>query len=242
MASCGLCYRLETGADVRIRHLLGSGHLKQIVAFAAGFDLVAINEAQQIPAIGTGLKVLVDQCPDLRIIATGSSSFDLAGAVGEPLTGRKRTLTLFPLSQMELKQRFNSYNLRQRLEEYLIYGSYPEIAMTEGRKEKNEILEELAGSYLLKDVLALDRILSSRTLVDLLKLIAFQVGSEVSLNELATQVKLDSSVNGHQNSAPSRRKNGGNPIRVQLLNWLHRITILISPDRRQIIPRGQDHD
>ena len=191
LASCGLRYRLETGDDVRIRHLLGSGDLKQIVAFAEGYDLVAIDEAQQIPDIGMGLKILVDHLPDLRIIATGSSSFDLAGAIGEPLTGRKRTLTLFPISQMELKQQFNSYDLRQRLDEYLIYGSYPEIVVTEGRKEKIELLEELSGSYLLKDVLALERIRSSRTLLDLLKLVAFQVGSEVSLNELATQVKLD---------------------------------------------------
>jgi predicted AAA+ superfamily ATPase len=189
--SCGLRYRLETGDDVRIRNLLGSGDLKQIVAFAEGFEIVAIDEAQQIPDIGMGLKILVDHLPALRIIATGSSSFDLAGAIGEPLTGRKRTLTLFPISQIELKRKFNSYDLRQRLEEYLVYGSYPETVMADGRKEKIELLEELVGSYLLKDVLAMDRIRSSRTLLDLLKLIAFQVGSEVSLNELATQVKLD---------------------------------------------------
>jgi predicted AAA+ superfamily ATPase len=189
--SCGLRYRLETGDDVRIRNLLGSGDLKQIVAFAEGFELVAIDEAQQIHDIGMGLKILVDHLPALRIIATGSSSFDLTGAIGEPLTWRKQTLTLFPISQMELKRKFNSYDLRQRLEEYLVYGSYPETVMAEGRKEKIELLEELVGSYLLKDVLAMDRIRSSRTLLDLLKLIAFQVGSEVSLNELATQVKLD---------------------------------------------------
>ena len=191
LSSCDLRYRLETGDDVRIRHLMGSGDLKQITAIAEGFDLIAIDEAQQIPDIGMGLKILIDHVPNLRVIATGSSSFDLAGAVGEPLTGRKRTITLFPISQLELKQKFNSYDLRQRLEEYLIYGSYPEVVVNEGRKEKIELLEELAGSYLLKDVLALERVRSSRTLLDLLKLIAFQVGSEVSLNELATQVKMD---------------------------------------------------
>ena len=191
LASCGLRYRLETGDDIRIRHLLGSGDLKQIVAFAEGFELVAIDEAQQIPGVGMGLKILVDHLPDLRIIASGSSSFDLAGAVGEPLTGRKQTLTLFPISQMELQQRFNRYDLRQQLEEYLVYGSYPEVVLTEGRREKIALLEELVGSYLMKDVLALERIRSSRTLVDLLKLIAFQVGNEVSLTELATQVRLD---------------------------------------------------
>jgi len=142
LASCGLRYRLETGDDVRIRHLLGSGDLKQIVAFAEGFDLVAIDEAQQIPGVGMGLKILVDQLPDLRIIATGSSSFDLTGAVGEPLTGRKQTLTLFPISQMELKQRFNSYDLRQRLEEYLVYGSYPEVVVTEGRRVPSPVKNE----------------------------------------------------------------------------------------------------
>jgi len=191
LASCGLRYRLETGDDIRIRHLLGSGDLENIVAFAEGFELVAIDEAQQIPGIGMGLKILVDHLPKLRIVATGSSSFDLAAAVGEPLTGRKRTHTLYPISQLELTQKFNRHDLRQRLEEFLIYGSYPEIVVTVGRKEKIELLEELSGSYLLKDVLALDRIRSSRTLVDLLKLIAFQVGNEVSLNKLATQVKLD---------------------------------------------------
>jgi uncharacterized protein len=191
LASCGQRFRLETGDDVRIRHLLGSGDLKQIVSFADGFDLVAIDEAQEIAGIGVGLKILADHLPNLRIIATGSSSFDLAGAVGEPLTGRKRTVILFPIGQMELKQTFNRYDLRERLEEFLIYGSYPEIVVTEGRKNKIELLEELVGSYLLKDVLALERIRSSRTLVDLLKLIAFQVGSEVSMNELGTQVKLD---------------------------------------------------
>jgi uncharacterized protein len=191
LSSCGLRYRLETGDDVRIRNLMGSGDLMQITSIADGFELIAIDEAQRVPGIGMGLKILVDHVPNLRVIATGSSSFDLAGSVGEPLTGRKRTLTLFPISQLELKQKLNNYDLRQRLDEYLIYGSYPEVVVNEGRKEKIELLEELAGSFLLKDVLALERIRSSRTLMDLLKLIAFQVGSEVSLNELATQVKLD---------------------------------------------------
>lgn len=189
--SCGLRYRLETGDDIRLRHLLGFGDLKQIVSMAEGFDLVAIDEAQQVPDIGLGLKILVDHVPNLRVIATGSSSFDLAGAVGEPLTGRKKTIILFPVSQMELRRRFNSFDLRRRLDDFLIFGSYPEVVLKEAKKEKIEILEELVGSYLLKDVLALERIRSSRTLLALLKLIAFQVGTQVSLNELATQVKLD---------------------------------------------------
>ncbi len=191
LSASNLRYRLETGDDIRIQHLLGSADLQQIVAFAEGYDIIAIDEAQQIPGVGTGLKILVDHCPRVRVIATGSSSFDLAGAAGEPLTGRKRTATLFPISQMELRSTMNDFDLRENLPEYLLYGSYPEVVTSTSRKEKIEYLEELVGSYLLKDLLAVERIKSSRTLLDLIKLVAFQVGSEVSLNELATQVRLD---------------------------------------------------
>ncbi len=114
LQGCGLRYRLETGDNIRMQHLLGSADLQEIMAFAEGYDLIAIDEAQQIPGIGTGLKLLVDHRPDLRIIATGSSSFDLAGAVGEPLTGRKRTATLYPISQMELAATLNRFDLKER--------------------------------------------------------------------------------------------------------------------------------
>jgi predicted AAA+ superfamily ATPase len=191
LKTSNLRYRLETGDDIRMRHLLGSADLQQIVSFADGYDIIAVDEAQQIPGIGTGLKILVDHCPQVRVIATGSSSFDLAGAVGEPLTGRKRTAILYPISQMELRSTMSDFDLREKLPEYLLYGSYPEVVTAAGRKEKIDYLEELVGSYLLKDLLAVERIKLSRTLLDLLKLVAFQVGSEVSLNELATQVRLD---------------------------------------------------
>jgi len=191
LQNCGLRYRLETGDNIRMQHLLGSADLERILAFAEGYQVVAIDEAQEILGIGTGLKLLVDHRPDLRIIATGSSSFDLAGAVGEPLTGRKRTATLYPISQLELIATLNRFDLKERLPEFLVYGSYPELVMAASRRERIEYLEELADSYLLKDILAHERIRASRPMLDLLKLVAFQVGSEVSLNELATQVRLD---------------------------------------------------
>ena len=191
LQSCGLRYRLETGDNIRMSHLLGSADLKEILAFAEGYDIIAVDEAQQIPDIGMGLKILVDHRPDLRVIATGSSSFDLAGAIGEPLTGRKRTATLYPVSQMELRSTMNNFDLKEQLPDFLIYGSYPEVVTAASRKERIEYLEELAGSYLLKDLLSHERIRASRPMLDLLKLVAFQVGGEVSLNELATQVRLD---------------------------------------------------
>ena len=111
--------------------------------------------------------------------------------IGEPLTGRKRTAILYPLSQKELLEEYNRYELKENIEKFLIFGAYPEALTAKTQKEKIIILEEIVNSYLLKDVLALDRIKNSNQLLKLLKLLAFQVGSEVSFNELATQIKLN---------------------------------------------------
>jgi len=139
-----------------------------------------------------GLKILVDQIPTIRIIATGSSSFELAGQVGEPLTGRKTTLTLYPIAQLELsKNVFNATELKEKLQDYLIYGSYPEVIDEPTQKGKIQIIEELVNSYLLKDVLTLADVKGSKILTSILKLLAFQVGSQVSLNEIANSVNID---------------------------------------------------
>ena len=102
LAGTSLKYRLDSGDNIRTQQVLGSQDFSQILAYVEGYELVAIDEAQAIPNIGMGLKIIVDQVPGIRVIATGSSSFELAGQVGEPLTGRKRTLTLFPMAQAEL--------------------------------------------------------------------------------------------------------------------------------------------
>lgn len=182
---------LVSGDDIRVQHILSSRDFRQILGFAEGYDLLAIDEAQEIPNVGTGLKILVDQMPGIRIIATGSSSFELTGQVGEPLTGRKRTLILSPIAQSELLTMHNRFELREQLEDYLVYGSYPEVLLAQTKVEKIETITEIANAYLLRDVLAFERIRYSRTLADLLKLLAFQVGSEVSFNELATRLGID---------------------------------------------------
>jgi predicted AAA+ superfamily ATPase len=184
-------YKLNSGDDIRVQQVLSSQDFTKIIDYASGYDLIAIDEAQQIPNIGMGLKIIVDQMKDIKVIATGSSSFDLAGAVGEPLTGRKTTITLYPVAQLELLSIYNRYELKEKLDEFLIFGSYPEVITTKNKRGKIAVLEEIVNSYLLKDILALERVKNSRVLLDLLKLIAFQVGSEVSLNELATHIKLD---------------------------------------------------
>lgn len=189
--STTLKYKLDSGDNIAVQHILGSQNFDLLNDYCHGYELIAIDEAQQIKNIGMGLKILVDHNPNLKIIVTGSSSFDLSQKIGEPLTGRKRTITLYPFSQQELLAKLNKHELREKFEDFLIFGSYPEVVTAEKNKEKIEILTELVNLYLLKDVLALERIRGSKELLDLLKLLAFQVGGEVSLNELALHIKKD---------------------------------------------------
>jgi uncharacterized protein len=183
--------RYDSGENIRIREVFETPDFKRLLEYAQGNDLIVIDEAQKITKVGEGLKIIVDQVPEIRIIATGSSSFDLAGQLGEPLTGRKRTVTLYPISQLELSRMFTPFELRERLDDYLIYGGYPEVVVTENREDKRELLDELVDSYLLKDILELDRMKSSKIILDLLRLLAFQIGNEVSFNELSNSLGID---------------------------------------------------
>ena len=186
-----LKYKLDSGDNINTQHILGSENFNRIREYASGYELIAIDEAQRIPNIGQGLKILVDQVPNIKVIATGSSSFELLGQVGEPLTGRKNTLTLYPLSQKELGVLYNRHELKEQMSTWLVYGGYPRIVTTSSKKEKERLLHELVHSYLLKDILELERVKSSKILLDLLRLIAFQIGGEVSLNELSSQLAID---------------------------------------------------
>jgi hypothetical protein len=186
-----LKYKLVSGDHLSTQRILGSQEMDKLGEFVAGYELLAVDEAQHVPNIGMGLKILVDQFPDLYVIATGSASFALAGQIGEPLTGRKRTLVLYPLSQMELVRLYNPHELKTRLAEYLVFGSFPEVLTANTKERKRERLEELVDSYLFKDILALENVKSPKTLLDLLRLVAFQVGSEVSLSELGRQLGLN---------------------------------------------------
>ncbi len=186
-----LKYKIDSGDNIRVRQILGSQDFKQIFEYVEGYELYAIDEAQQVPSIGTALKILVDNIKGMHIIATGSSSFDLSSMTGEPLTGRKTTILIYPFAQKELLNLYNRFELKERLEDFLIFGSYPDVINAASKKEKIEVLEELVGSYLLKDVLAIDNLKSSKTLMDILKLLAFQVGNLVSFNEIAVNLRID---------------------------------------------------
>lgn len=186
-----LKYKLDSGDNIRTQEVLSSQDFSLILSYVEGYDLVAIDEAQQISNIGMGLKIIIDQAPDVRVIATGSSSFDLSNQIGEPLTGRKTTITLYPVAQLELLDKYNKFELKQKLGDFLIFGSYPEVITVQTRDEKIAVLQEVVNSYLLKDILSFEKVKSSQTIFNLLKLLAFQVGNQVSLNELAINLSID---------------------------------------------------
>ena len=150
--------------------------------------LLVIDEAQKVNNIGINLKLIVDHIKDVKVIATGSSAFDLAQNIGEPLTGRKYTLKLFPMAQLELLQMENRAQTEANLENRLIYGSYPEIVLIQDNREKERYLKEIISSYLYKDILELEGLRHSGKIVKLLQLIAFHIGKEVSYSELGMQL------------------------------------------------------
>lgn len=186
-----LRYKSDSGENMLVQNVLSSSDFELIKEFCRGYELLIIDEVQNIPSVGKGLKIIVDHVPSIRVIATGSSSFDLANKIGESLVGRQRTLKLFPISLLELSQHYNRVELHEQLEKFLIYGLYPEVLTQPTNTEKARYLVELVNTYLGKDILALENIRSPRLLLDLLRLLAFQVGSEVSLNELANTLKID---------------------------------------------------
>lgn len=184
-------FHLVNGEDIYIRQVLSSQSIDKLRDFVGKKKWLIIDEAQKIPSIGLNLKLIVDHVPGTRVIATGSSSFDLASQVGEPLTGRKWSLRLFPLSQMELSLKENPAETAARLENRLIYGSYPEVVLSEDNQLRRRYLKEIIASYLYKDILELEGLRHSDKLVRLLQLLAFQIGKEVSFTELGAQLGLN---------------------------------------------------
>lgn len=151
--------------------------------------LVLIDEAQRVGTIGLTIKLLTDTAPDIQVIATGSSAFELSSRIEEPLTGRKREFRLYPFSLTELGQIYSPLEIRRIVERCMIFGLYPEIINVPEAAET--ALRELVRSYLYKDVLALQQIRNPEALERLVQSIALQIGNEVSYNELAQQVGVD---------------------------------------------------
>ena len=181
---------LLNGEDYDAQALLEERTAANYRRLLAGKDILAVDEAQSVPDIGRKIKLILDEVPGVRVIASGSSSFDLQNKAGEPLVGRSAAFYLTPFSHREIATQENALEARQNLESRLVYGSYPEVALMESVKQKEEYLREIVGAYLLKDILALDGLRNSSKMRDLCRLIAFQAGSEVSSEELGKQLNM----------------------------------------------------
>ena len=177
------------GDDADTRNLFEDISATRLSSIIGNHRIVVIDEAQRITDIGIKLKLITDQIPNVQLIATGSSSFELANKINEPLTGRKWEYRLFPLSFAELVEETNLMEEKRMMPHRLIYGSYPEIVTHTGDEERR--LRQLTDSYLYKDLLEYDKIQKSDKLVKLVQALAYQIGSEVSYNELAQLCGLD---------------------------------------------------
>jgi len=176
--------------ELKYRDVLSSNDVEKLKSFTAGYQLLIIDEAQQISNIGSNLKLIHDHIPKLKVLVTGSSSFDLANKLAEPLTGRHYSHTLYPISLGELSEGKSTFEAHNLIEDRLIYGSYPEVITIQSYRERKEYLNNLCSSYLYRDVLQIAQIKNSSKLRDLLKLLAFQIGSEVSLSELGVRLSM----------------------------------------------------
>ena len=176
--------------EPEVRSLLTDTNIQKLQSIIGKKELVMIDEAQRIKNIGLTLKLIVDTWPDVQLIATGSSSLDLANKISEPLTGRKFEYHLFPFSVNELVLATNALIEQQALEKRLIYGVYPDVVNYVG--DEKECLLNLSNSYLYKDILALGDIRNPSQLENLLVALALQTGSEVSYHELAQTIHADS--------------------------------------------------
>jgi len=179
------------GQDLTTQEILSSQRTETLGRFVADVQYLFVDEAQYIPNIGINLKLLVDTVPNVSILVTGSSSFDLKNKVGEPLVGRSVSFHLYPLAQLELEKSESLIGTQNNLEERLIYGSYPQVITASNTIVKRKQLENLRDGYLLKDILEQDNLKDSLFVFNLLRLIAFQIGHDVSYAELA------SSLNSH---------------------------------------------
>ena len=181
---------LLNGEDITTIDILRNRSIENYKKLLHNKKVLIIDEAQKVPEIGNILKLIVDEIKGIKIIATGSSTFDLSNKLGEPLTGRKVSFHLYPFAQMEFAHAENLIQTKDRLEDRMIFGNYPELEHYITREEKTEYLKEIVSSYLLKDILVFEGIRNSSKLFDLLRLVAFQIGKEVSYNELGNKLQM----------------------------------------------------
>jgi len=186
-----------TGDDAVVCELLASRDAVLLDGLVAGYGLLFLDEAQRIPDVGLALKLIHDRHPELRLLVSGSSALDLASRTREALTGRTWSFHLHPFSYRECLALRNPAEQDRRLDQDLVYGMYPEVQAYEGDADRAAYLRELHAAYLFKDLLEMGGLRNPRKLVDLVRMLAYQVGSEVSLPELATALGLSRDTVAH---------------------------------------------
>lgn len=177
------------GEDLRVQEVWSKSNAALLKKQIGEAKLVVIDEAQKIENIGNSLKLVYDTFSPY-IIASGSATLELAQRISEPLTGRTATFILYPLSALEIPITPPDISFASRLEEFLRFGLYPETVVTEGEADKITYLNELINNYLYKDILSFEQVRKPKKVVDLLSLLAFQIGNEVSIQELASNLSL----------------------------------------------------
>ncbi|MGL2995204.1 ATP-binding protein [Flavobacterium sp. TSSA_36] len=178
------------GDELDVQKLFLNLSADRFKAIIGNKKVIVIDEAQRIEAIGLRLKLITDSLPEVQLVATGSSSFELANKVNEPLTGRKWEYKMYPLSFSEMVTHHGLLEEKRMLPHRLLYGYYPDVVNNQGNEK--DILRQLSDSYLYKDVLMLEQIKKPEKLIKLLQALALQVGSQVSYNEIGTLCGLDS--------------------------------------------------
>ncbi len=191
LESVSIPSRFVNADELIYREQLSSQSRQRLGEVLGDAGLLVIDEAQRVPDIGINLKILADNFPNATILATGSASFDLANKIIEPLTGRSLTFYLYPLSYPEIRSTLGVIEARSQLDRWLIWGGYPAIVTTGNPNLREKLLGELVGAYLYRDILELEGIRKSEKIVSLLRLLAFQIGKEVSIAELATSLGLN---------------------------------------------------
>jgi hypothetical protein len=183
-------YLFLNGDDVESHNLLESQSTANFNRLLGDTRFLVIDEAQEIPNIGKKLKLMVDTIPNLKVLVTRSSAFEINNQIGEPLVGRMKTINLYPIAQIEFSKTENYLETKSNLEDRLIFGSYPELSKIINREDKISYLKEIVNTQLLRDIFAFEGIKKRDKIIALLQIIAFRTGSEISLESIGRDLQI----------------------------------------------------
>ncbi len=178
------------GDDLETHNILATQSTSHFKRLLGDTKFLLIDEAQEIPNIGKKLKLMVDTIPNLKVLVSGSSAFEINNQIGEPLVGRMKTVNLYPIAQIEFSKTENFIETKNNLEDRLIFGSYPELSNIINREDKINYLKEIVNTQLLRDIFAFEGIKKRDKIIALLQIMAFRTGSEISLESVGRDLQI----------------------------------------------------